>query len=99
MSNIATPPESASKFKLQKTTFLEVETTELEEIIDQLDKELPKLTKFILPVSSHHFLYLKIPVNHNLNLRVEVCQVHIFMFVGLYAEEQNEKLCYYGKMN
>lgn len=51
MSNIATPTESASSTKVNKTAFPESETISLEEKIDELDGALPRLTKFILPVT------------------------------------------------
>ncbi|KAJ3096438.1 hypothetical protein HDU97_005897 [Phlyctochytrium planicorne] len=50
-SNIATPRSNASELRLSKTHF-DVEgklAKELEQWIDDLDKELPKLVNFIIP--------------------------------------------------
>ncbi|CAO3614750.1 unnamed protein product [Cunninghamella echinulata] len=50
-SNIATPRENSKTAQLKKTTFdTDGEIVkELENWIDTMDEELPKLTKFILP--------------------------------------------------
>merc|ERR1711991_396403 len=46
---VATPPDSNEDI-LKRMVFEEDHVTSLEELIDQLDNKLPKLTNFILPV-------------------------------------------------
>ncbi|KAL0080070.1 Adenosylcobalamin biosynthesis, ATP:cob(I)alamin adenosyltransferase-like protein [Phycomyces blakesleeanus] len=50
-SNIATPRDRSNERKLQRTTFDEEgeHVAQLEKWIDEMDAELPRLTKFILP--------------------------------------------------
>lgn len=46
---LATPRNSSSSSKLEKTRFDRDETTVLEKWIDEMEQQLPKLTHFILP--------------------------------------------------
>jgi len=48
-SAIATPTSSASEMKLKRVNFDESEVKKLENLIDELDAQLPQLTTFILP--------------------------------------------------
>lgn len=59
-SAVATPLENSSNGKLQRTSFDEGATADLERWIDAMDEELPPLTNFILPSGGHaaSFLHL-----------------------------------------
>ncbi|KAI8379351.1 Adenosylcobalamin biosynthesis, ATP:cob(I)alamin adenosyltransferase-like protein [Radiomyces spectabilis] len=48
-SNIATPRDRSNEVRLERTKFSHVHATALEQWIDEMDAELPKLTQFILP--------------------------------------------------
>ncbi|CEJ00798.1 Putative ATP:cob(I)alamin adenosyltransferase [Rhizopus microsporus] len=48
-SNIATPRQQSSESRLNRTAFDMVHVSKLEEWIDEMDTELPRLTQFILP--------------------------------------------------
>eukprot|EP01090_Pellita_catalonica_P018619 TRINITY_DN6071_c0_g1_i1.p1 TRINITY_DN6071_c0_g1~~TRINITY_DN6071_c0_g1_i1.p1 ORF type:complete len:224 (-),score=32.88 TRINITY_DN6071_c0_g1_i1:159-830(-) len=48
-ANVATPQQSSSDARIQRTAFPESHITLLESWIDTLDKELPPLKNFILP--------------------------------------------------
>eukprot|EP01088_Endostelium_zonatum_P007492 TRINITY_DN1977_c0_g1_i1.p1 TRINITY_DN1977_c0_g1~~TRINITY_DN1977_c0_g1_i1.p1 ORF type:complete len:147 (-),score=31.24 TRINITY_DN1977_c0_g1_i1:294-734(-) len=48
-SCVATPPSTASERKLERTSFNEDYVKQLEQWIDEIDKQLPPLKNFILP--------------------------------------------------
>ncbi len=48
-SAVATPVDTSSSIKIQRTAFPAAHTSQLEEWIDTMDAELPPLKNFILP--------------------------------------------------
>ena len=48
-SAVATPLDTASEAKRNRTQFDEAETSRLEDWIDEMEEQLPPLTNFILP--------------------------------------------------
>jgi cob(I)alamin adenosyltransferase len=86
MSNVATPVESASETKVNRTSFPSAEAEMLEKRIDDFDKVLPKLTKFILPVSVFlHCLRTLRASTHVSFSRVEVCRALNSTQLALFA--------------
>lgn len=62
-SNIATPRDHSSDFKLQRASFDPNHITNLEKWIDSMDEQLPPLKNFILPVNKKFFNMNKTYIN------------------------------------
>ena len=59
-SAVATPRDNSSEFKINKTVFNEEYVDELENYIDEFDKTLPDLTRFIIPGGNKTSAYIHI---------------------------------------
>jgi cob(I)alamin adenosyltransferase len=90
---VATPANEASPRKLSTTRFSKEAVLQLEEWMDEMEKELPPLKNFILP-GGH-------PTGANLHLARTVCRQAERMLIPLHQQGaiENEPLAYLNRLS